>query len=192
VFVFGGVAPEDILKGYIVLLVTAIGFGSVGMFFSSVQRTQPATVSRTVVFAATMGALFIWVLGMIGAHPARADRPRRGAIFAPTQPPSTSLLQPVHRPGGRHLQHWPGYGSYCSIVGSVPTSRSSVPAWSSRRAGPGAGHRGRGAGRRLNDPPPSRNRSGPARHVLAEERRRLAHPSTVLIRSVGQRLPTRG
>jgi ABC-type transport system involved in multi-copper enzyme maturation permease subunit len=45
VFLFGGVAPEDVLRGYVVLLVTAIGFGSVGLFLSSLtRRTQTATV----------------------------------------------------------------------------------------------------------------------------------------------------
>ena len=44
-FVFGGVGPDDVVRGYVVLLVTAIGFGSVGLFFSAlIRRTQAATV----------------------------------------------------------------------------------------------------------------------------------------------------
>jgi ABC-type transport system involved in multi-copper enzyme maturation permease subunit len=63
VFVFGGVGPDDLARGYIVLIVTAIGFGSIGLFFSAlVQRTQAATVlTYFVVFSLTMGALFVWV-----------------------------------------------------------------------------------------------------------------------------------
>jgi ABC-type transport system involved in multi-copper enzyme maturation permease subunit len=63
VFVFGGVSPDDLVRGYIVLIVTAIGFGSIGLFFSAlVQRTQAATVlTYFVVFSLTMGALFVWV-----------------------------------------------------------------------------------------------------------------------------------
>ena len=44
VFVFGGVAPEDLVRGYLVLIVTALGFGAFGLFCSSlVKRTQAAT-----------------------------------------------------------------------------------------------------------------------------------------------------
>jgi len=44
VFVFGGVAPEDLVRGYLVLVVTALGFGAFGLFCSSiVKRTQAAT-----------------------------------------------------------------------------------------------------------------------------------------------------
>jgi ABC-type transport system involved in multi-copper enzyme maturation permease subunit len=62
VFVFGGVAPEDILRGYLVLLVTAIGFGSLGIFFSSItRRTQSATfLTYLAVLALTVGTGFTW------------------------------------------------------------------------------------------------------------------------------------
>ena len=44
VFVFGGVGPEDIVRGYIVLIVTALGLGSFGLLCSSlVKRTTAAT-----------------------------------------------------------------------------------------------------------------------------------------------------
>ncbi len=60
VFVFGGVAPEDVLRAYVVLIVTALGLGSLGLFISAVmQRTQAATVVTffTVLFL-TLGTLF--------------------------------------------------------------------------------------------------------------------------------------
>jgi ABC-type transport system involved in multi-copper enzyme maturation permease subunit len=62
VFVFGGVAPEDILRGYVVLLVTALGFGSVGIFLSSLtRRTQSATIlTYLVVLVLTVGTAFTW------------------------------------------------------------------------------------------------------------------------------------
>ena len=62
VFVFGGVAPEDILRGYVVLLVTAVGFGSLGIFFSSItRRTQSATfLTYLAVLALTVGTAFTW------------------------------------------------------------------------------------------------------------------------------------
>lgn len=63
VFVFGGVAPEDLVRGYLVLVVTALGFGSFGLFCSSlVKRTQAATaITIFGVLAISMGSLFIIV-----------------------------------------------------------------------------------------------------------------------------------
>jgi ABC-type transport system involved in multi-copper enzyme maturation permease subunit len=61
VFVFGGVGPDEVLRGYVVLIVSAIGLGALGLFISAVmQRTQAATVVTFfgVIFL-TMGSLFI-------------------------------------------------------------------------------------------------------------------------------------
>jgi ABC-type transport system involved in multi-copper enzyme maturation permease subunit len=62
VFVFGGVAPDDVIRGYAVLLTTALGLGSVGIFFSAlIKRTQAATIiTYFAVGAATIGAFFIY------------------------------------------------------------------------------------------------------------------------------------
>jgi ABC-type transport system involved in multi-copper enzyme maturation permease subunit len=60
VFVFGGVGPDDVLRAYAVLVVTAIGLGSLGLFISAaMQRTQGATVVTffTVLFL-TLGTMF--------------------------------------------------------------------------------------------------------------------------------------
>jgi ABC-type transport system involved in multi-copper enzyme maturation permease subunit len=63
VFVFGGVAPEDLVRGYLVLIVTALGFGSFGLFCSSlVKRTQAATaITIFGIISISMGSLFIIV-----------------------------------------------------------------------------------------------------------------------------------
>ena len=60
VFVFGGVAPEDLVRGYLVLVVTALGFGAFGLFCSSiVKRTQAATAIIVFgVLALSIGTLF--------------------------------------------------------------------------------------------------------------------------------------
>ena len=60
VFVFGGVGPDDVLRAYAVLVVTALGLGSAGLFISAImQRTQGATVVTffTVLFL-TLGTMF--------------------------------------------------------------------------------------------------------------------------------------
>ncbi len=61
VFVFGGVGIEDMLRAYLVLVATAIGLGSIGVFYSALmKRTQAATMaSYFTVLAVTIGALFV-------------------------------------------------------------------------------------------------------------------------------------
>jgi ABC-type transport system involved in multi-copper enzyme maturation permease subunit len=63
VFVFGGVAPDDVIRSYAVLTITAVGFSSLGIFFSAlVKRTQTATVvTYLAVIAITFGAFFVWI-----------------------------------------------------------------------------------------------------------------------------------
>jgi ABC-type transport system involved in multi-copper enzyme maturation permease subunit len=63
VFVFGGVAPDDVIRGYLVLFATVIGLGSVGIFFSALTRRTGASTGLTfvVTLALVIGTFFIWV-----------------------------------------------------------------------------------------------------------------------------------
>ena len=63
VFVFGGVGPEDVVRGYVVLLVTALGLGAFGLCCSSlVKRTRAATaISIFGVLAISVGSVFLLV-----------------------------------------------------------------------------------------------------------------------------------
>lgn len=63
VFVYGGVAPEDVLRGYLVLIVTALGFGALGLLASSlVKRTQAATaISIFGVLFVSIGTVFLLI-----------------------------------------------------------------------------------------------------------------------------------
>jgi ABC-2 type transport system permease protein len=63
VFLFGGVGPDDMIRGYIVLFATVIGLGSVGIFFSTLTRRTGASTGLTFVatLAFVMGTLFLWV-----------------------------------------------------------------------------------------------------------------------------------
>ncbi|MEX2011325.1 MAG: ABC transporter permease [Chloroflexota bacterium] len=62
VFVFGGVSPDDVVRGYVVLFATAIGLGSVGLFFSALmKRTQAATIATYFgLLFVTLGSFFIF------------------------------------------------------------------------------------------------------------------------------------
>ncbi|MEO5884112.1 MAG: ABC transporter permease subunit [Candidatus Limnocylindrales bacterium] len=63
VFVYGGVAPEDVLNGYIVLLVTSLGLGSFGLLCSSLVRRTTAATAITIfgVLALTVGTVFVLI-----------------------------------------------------------------------------------------------------------------------------------
>lgn len=67
VFLFGGVAPEDVLRSYLWLSILAFGVGGIGMAMSAlVGRTQVAVVvSYVLVLLLTMGTLalhtYLWV-----------------------------------------------------------------------------------------------------------------------------------
>ena len=49
VFVFGGVGPDDVLRAYAVLIVTALGLGSMGLFISALHAADPGRDGRDVL-----------------------------------------------------------------------------------------------------------------------------------------------
>lgn len=63
VFVYGGVAPDDMLRGYVVLFATVVGLGSVGIFFSALTRRTGASTGLTFVttLALVIGSFFLWI-----------------------------------------------------------------------------------------------------------------------------------
>lgn len=63
VFVYGGIAPEDMLSGYVVLVVTALGLGSFGLMCSSLVKRTTAATAITIfgVLAMTIGTAFILI-----------------------------------------------------------------------------------------------------------------------------------
>jgi ABC-type transport system involved in multi-copper enzyme maturation permease subunit len=63
VFVYGGVGPEAVLSGYLVLLVTALGFGSFGLLCSALVKRTTAATAITIfgVLALTIGTTFLLI-----------------------------------------------------------------------------------------------------------------------------------
>jgi ABC-2 type transport system permease protein len=62
VFAFGGIAPEDVVRAYVLLFAVAIGLGAVGSFLSALlKRTQVATVLSYLI-------LSFLVIGSIVGH----------------------------------------------------------------------------------------------------------------------------
>ncbi|MDQ2965471.1 MAG: ABC transporter permease, partial [Chloroflexota bacterium] len=124
VFVFGGVSPDDVVRGYVVLFATAIGLGSVGLFFSALmKRTQAATIATYFgVLFVTLGSFFIFYFwntmtdgsGTIG----------RG--FGPFQgrpPEALVYLNPYYAQADVICGVENGFGDWCSQIAYV-TDRS--------------------------------------------------------------------
>lgn len=127
VFTFGGVAPDDLVRGYVVLLVTAIGYGSIGLFVSAlVKRTQAATVINLVTaLVLTGGATFVFVFwnamtGNSGAFPDAARRDDDLIERLTRRPPEALMyLNPFVAAVDVVCGTETGYGSACSIVSGV-------------------------------------------------------------------------
>ena len=135
VFVYGGAGPEDLVKGYVVLLVTAFGLGSVGVFCSSLaRRTQPATViTYALVLLVTFGTVLGWVFwgslgnqaSVISSETQLADGTSGGAVrdtvvATPARPPEALLwLNPFVSIADVFCGTETGFGGTCSIIATV-------------------------------------------------------------------------
>jgi hypothetical protein len=88
VFVFGGVAPEDVVRVYVLLFTVAIGSGAVGLFMSALtKRTQVATaLSYVIGFVLTVGLLIVY--SYLAATPVRD---RNGNVIGNQRPPEALL-----------------------------------------------------------------------------------------------------
>ncbi len=62
VLMYGGATIDDILRQQLILFVTAIGFGVIGVFYSAlVRRTQAATVlTYSTMLLLVIGTLLVW------------------------------------------------------------------------------------------------------------------------------------
>jgi len=131
VFVFGGVAPDEVIRGYVVLFITAIGLGSLGLFISAVmQRTQAATVVTFFgVLALTMGTLFIvlfWTT-MAGLGPGQTRIGSSGLGPIKGRPPEALLwFNPFAAEYDVICGASDGYGGWCSRLADVTNGAISI------------------------------------------------------------------
>ncbi len=118
VFVFGGVAPDDVVRAYLVLLATAIGLGAVGLFFSALmRRTQAATIATYFgVLFVTLGAYFMFFFWdeMSKSGNGRGIGPIHG------RPPEALVwLNPYFAQADIMCAVEDGFGEWCSRVAFV-------------------------------------------------------------------------
>ncbi|HLA17312.1 MAG TPA: ABC transporter permease subunit [Candidatus Limnocylindrales bacterium] len=129
VFVFGGVGYEELATGYLVLIVTAIGFGSIGLFFSAlVQRTQAATVLTYIaVFALTAGAMFVWIFWRITAPDGPVvtqQRPPEALLYFNPFVAQAEIIHDAEVGTGAfcNLMSDSGLGAFCSLMNDITDS----------------------------------------------------------------------
>jgi ABC-type transport system involved in multi-copper enzyme maturation permease subunit len=131
VFVFGGVGPEDVVRGYVVLFASAIGLGSLGLFISALmQRTQAATVVTFFgVMALTMGTLFVvlfWTR-MAGVAPNQVGFGNQGVGPIKGRPPEALLwFNPFAAQYDVICGASEGYGGWCSRLAEVTKGAISI------------------------------------------------------------------
>ncbi len=127
VFTFGGVGPDDVIKAYIVLLATAFGYGSIGLFVSAlVRRTQAATVINLVtVIALTAGTAFIFIFwtAMTGSSGFLPDQNggKDGVVESLTKRPPEALMwfNPFVAQVDVMCGTETGFGSSCQIIAGI-------------------------------------------------------------------------
>jgi ABC-2 type transport system permease protein len=81
-FAFGGIGPEDLLRGYLVLAATGIGIGAIGVWCSAaMSRTQAATVAAFIATALmVVGASAAWI-GLDSRDDRTAARPPEALLY---------------------------------------------------------------------------------------------------------------
>jgi ABC-type transport system involved in multi-copper enzyme maturation permease subunit len=130
VFVFGGVAPEDLVRGYIVLIVDAIGLGCIGLFFSALlRRTLAATVAAYfLVLSVTLGATFVW--GFLTATNTQVEQVQPDGSFSVTRraPPEAILwFNPFVADVDVLCPTGTGSNGFCSIISTITNAEATGP-----------------------------------------------------------------
>jgi hypothetical protein len=120
------VGPEDMVRAYVVLLGTAIAFGSIGLFVSAlVKRTQAATVINLVTtIAVTAGATFVFVFWSVmtqnGLLPNGVPRDESPVAALTRRPPEALLyLNPFIAQLDVVCGTETGSGGTCSIIATI-------------------------------------------------------------------------
>ena len=114
VFVFGGVAADDVLRGYLVLVATVIGLGSIGLFFSAMTRRTGAATGLTFVVTIAL------VLGSQYLFDFMSQTAKVGANGLRETPPAAILyMNPFVAQADVSCGTEDGYSGRCSVITSV-------------------------------------------------------------------------
>jgi ABC-type transport system involved in multi-copper enzyme maturation permease subunit len=128
VFVYGGVGPEAVLSGYLVLLVTALGFGSFGLFCSTLVKRTTAATAITIfgVLALTIGTTFILIFWTaMGSFDANGNRV--GGPFGIRAPAVLGYVNPFLAQTDVLCDTGSSFGSsWCTVVDGLVPSQNGI------------------------------------------------------------------
>jgi len=124
VLMYGGAAIDDIVRQQVVLLVTALGLGAIGLFWSAlVKRTQAATVlTYATVLALTVGTVLVFIFWSV-VSTRDSDNQFGTPRLAPEQlmwvNPAVAMIDVVAN------TEFSGYGPFSSIISGLQGGVSS-------------------------------------------------------------------
>ncbi len=125
VFVYGGVAPDDVVRGYIVLIVTALGFGAMGLLASSLVKRTQAAIAMSVfsVLFLSIGTLFLLVFwqAMGSSDNGRGVGPIKGS-----PPQVLAYLNPFIAQVDVLCGTESSFGIWCSLESGLIPNRNGV------------------------------------------------------------------
>jgi ABC-2 type transport system permease protein len=127
VFVYGGVGPEDVLRGYAVLIATALGLGSFGLLCSSLVKRTTAATAITIfgVLAVTIGTIF--VLGFWQAVGRFDENGNRQGLLGIRSPAILAYLNPFVAQADVMCGTETTFGGgWCSVVNSLVPSNDGI------------------------------------------------------------------
>jgi ABC-type transport system involved in multi-copper enzyme maturation permease subunit len=95
VFVYGGVGPEDVLRGYVVLIFTALALGAFGILCSSLVKRTTAATAITIfgLLTMTIGTAFLLLFWTaMGTFDQNGNR--IGGLFGQQPPAVLAYINP--------------------------------------------------------------------------------------------------
>jgi len=149
VFVFGGVGPEDVLRGYLVLFVTSLGLGAFGLFCSSIVKRTTAATAITIfgVLAMTIGTVFILIFwSAMGTWDNNGNRV--GGLFGMRAPAVLGYVNPFIAQADVLCETESSFGgAWCSGVQALVPTNDGIIFMDRPAPGVGFGVDSRGGGR---------------------------------------------
>jgi len=128
IFVYGGIGPEDVLRGYIVLFATALGLGSFGLLCSSLVKRTTAATAITIfgVLAITVGTVFVLVFWQAMSSFDNVGN-RRAGPFGVRSPVILAYLNPFIAQADVMCGTEASFGGgWCSAVAGIAPSTDPV------------------------------------------------------------------
>ncbi len=126
VFIYGGVNTRDMVKGLLCLIIIAIFFAAIGLFFSTwINRTTLSIIlTYLVIFALLFGPVFAAIL--ISAMQQQGEPPRWVLNMSPIMVLASTIAPSVNSNSLTSSLYMLGSPVYW-ILGSAPISTTSIP-----------------------------------------------------------------